>query len=495
LKKNFLNQEGKKKHLTLRILAVLFLALGSTLFTPTPAHAEPVAGLTQDVYTYDSASTPDRTEYTLCNTGIVPNINFDVGGDVVANCQQDFVLIHWYGYITLPADGEITFQSFADDGFYLEIDGSLVIDDWVLKGCGGSTGTHTFQSGVSQKVDIWWYEYGGGACNLLYYIDPVSGFTLMPDSVWSTEAQPYVPPVVTPTLSKPVGLNGVADGTNVDLVWASIVEETQIERYAVTWTYAGADGWGLATSNQSITIGGLPEDTDVIFRVRSDNDTLGVYSEYSDPITVHTGFDPIVVPPIDPPVDPVDPPVVDPVDPEPPVVPEPPIEPEIPDPPVIPEPPVVPPTVPTEPEKPIIEPPVEEPTAQESLNSLVEIAPSEMTEAQVEQLQEAAFAVLENTEQGSPEYEAALDALFIAAQADDIEVSEELAAIPVLGNVAVGITNAINFLGNVGSDMSPKVREESKKIVVSAVVVAQVATTAVMATASVGAGSVLRRKP
>jgi len=410
------NLLGKRKQKILfRVLLVVFLAFGSTFFNSTPAHAEPVAGLTQDVYTYDSVSTPDRTEYTLCNTGIVPNINFDVGGDVVANCQQDFVLIHWYGYITMPIDGEITFQSFADDGFYLDIDGQNVINDWTLKGCSGNSGTHTFQSGVSQKVDIWWYEYGGGACNFLYYTDPVTAFTLIPDSAWSTEPQEVLPPVIIEPTPIPV-----------DPVDPPVVEPPVV-----------------------------------------------------DPPVVEPPVDPI---PVDPPVVP-EPPVVTPVEPEP----KPPV--------VIPNPPVVvPPTVPTEPEKPIIEPPVEVPTAQESLNTLVDIAPSEMTDAQVAQLQEVAYAVLESSEQGSPEYEKALDALFVAAQADDIEVDPQLAAVPVLGSVAVGITNALNFIGNVGSDMSPKVREESKKIVVSAVVVAQVATTAVMATASVGAGGI-RRKP
>jgi hypothetical protein len=78
--------------------------------------------------------------------------------------------------------------------------------------------------------------------------------------------------------------------------------------------------------------------------------------------------------------------------------------------------------------------------------------------------------ILNNSEQGSPEYEQALEALFVAAEADDIVVDESLAAIPLLGNAAVALTDAVNFIGNVGADMSPKVREESQKIVVSAVV-------------------------
>jgi len=277
-------------------------------------------------------------------------------------------------------------------------------------------------------------------------------------------------------------LNGVATGTSVDLVWASIIENTAIENYAVTWTYGDNPGWGISSTSQSATIGNLPEDTDVTFRIRSDNNTLGVYSEYSDPITIRTGFNPII-PPVDPPVDPVDPvdpPVEPPVEPEIPV--EPPVEPEkpviTPEPPVIPEEPVLPPVEPTEPEKPVVEVPVEEPTATEVMSSLAEIKPSELTEKQVEQLQETAFAVLEEAEAGSPEYEEALDALFLVAQADDIVVDEELANTPVIGAAIVGLTNAINFLGNIGADISPKVREESEKIVVGAVIAGQIAQVA-----------------
>ena len=395
MKKNFLSQEGKKKHLTLRVLAVLFLAFGFTfLNTPAPAHSETTPGLTQDVYTYDSSATPDRVPYTLCSTSIVPNLQFDVGGGVVANCQEDFVLIHWYGYITLPVDGEVMFQSWADDGFYMTLDDQVVIDNWWLKGCSGGSGTAVFESGVSQKIDVWWYEYGGGACNFLLYNDPTTQWIQVPDTAFSIDAVPVIPvdPPVDPE----------------------------------------------------------PEPTD-----------------------------PPVEPPVDPPVDP------EPVDPDPPVVePEEPVTPEPPV--VVPDVPEKPSTPPSEPDLPIVLPPVIVPeTPSESLKSLVDIAPAELTPAQVEQIQEIAYEVLATSEQGSPEYEAALDALFVTAQADDIEVSEELAAVPVIGAVAEGVVNAINFIGNVGSDMSPTVREKSEKIVVSAVVVAQVATAAVMTTSSV----------
>jgi hypothetical protein len=73
--------------------------------------------------------------------------------------------------------------------------------------------------------------------------------------------------------------------------------------------------------------------------------------------------------------------------------------------------------------------------------------------------------------------------LWEEAQADDIVVPEELASVPVLGAVVQGLANVANFLGNVGSDMTPEVRVTAQKTVVAAVVVGQIAQTAAMAAA------------
>ena len=430
----------------LRILATLSvtlpLALTPLLF-PAIASAESISGLTQDVYTYAEGATPDRTEYTLCNTGVVANINFDVGGDVVANCQQDFVLIHWYGYITLPADGEITFQSFADDGFYLDIGGQNVIDNWTLKGCSGSTGTHSFESGVSQKVDIWWYEYGGGACNFLYYTDPVTAFTLIPDSAWTTEeVAVVVPPVIV--------------------------------------------------------------DPPVII---------------DPPVEPPVVEPPVVIPPVDPPVEPpiVIPPVEPPVEPpviEPPVIEPPIVEPPIVTPPIIPDPPVVPPVIIPEPPVVVPDPPVvlpdlpvipepkpepqpepqgspEIPTVITDLGQidLQAVDPTELTPEQATQLVDAALVVFETATEGSPEYQQALDALYLAAQQDDIVVDPGIANIPGVGQAAVAIANVLNAIGNVGADISPKARKKAQTLVVTTLVVGQIAQSAALAAASGGSSS------
>lgn len=75
----------------------------------------------------------------------------------------------------------------------------------------------------------------------------------------------------------------------------------------------------------------------------------------------------------------------------------------------------------------------------------------------------------------------------LVAESDDIELSLELAAIPLLGDVAGAVLELFNDLGNLGADMAPEVRERAEETVIAAVIVgqvAQLATGAAMATAS-----------
>jgi len=70
------------------------------------------------------------------------------------------------------------------------------------------------------------------------------------------------------------------------------------------------------------------------------------------------------------------------------------------------------------------------------------------------------------------------------AKADDPVVPQELAAIPLLGDAAVAVLEAFNAIGNLGADMTPEVREEAQKAVVSTILVSQVATGAAATAAS-----------
>jgi hypothetical protein len=415
----------------------------------------------------------------------------------------------------------------------------------------------------------------------------------------TTEA-PFVPPPPTPpapALNAPTNViaSQIQDGS-VQITWDSPTPtSTSVERYAVSFSTNNFNtGWAVSSNTNSIIIpretfqtsGGL--DATYQFRIRSDNDTLSTYSQYSTITSVLVASPPPPTPTVPDGAEVINEgstfEVVAPVgqrianavgyygdpnnstrggevssilfellsgetsatievsnetfgnDPAPgtskvlillityediPVQPAPPATPEqpavtLPEEPVIepsPDPTPVPPTEEPTPEPTPSEEPVEEPTEvepeplpepeqteepgpvepivnaeelPEEISSellmqidLEEIIATDLTEAQAEALIEAALEVFETAEKGSEEYVQALEALFVAAQQDDIVLDEALAAIPLLGDVLGGATELVNFLGNAGADMSPEVREDSEKIVVTAVVAVQAALSAI----------------
>jgi hypothetical protein len=402
----------------LKFLAATFFSLVFAFWPVALVHAS-APGLKVEVYTFDPSALPDRQPYELCLTAVtsVSNINFDVGGDVVAECQADFVLIHYSGYLTLDRTGLVSLQSWADDGFYLTLDDQVVINDWSLKGCSGSSALIGVTAGVSMKLDAWWYEYGGGACNILR----ADGMDI-PDSAFTQEiVAPPIPEI--PTLEAPYNLQAEFVDEGVKLTWGYYLRDTPVERFAVSWTYDDLPGWGIASLTPEAVITDLLPDTEYTFWVRADNDSLAVYSPNSESVTIRTPKAVIIDPvdPVDPPIDPVTP--VEPVP-----APEPTIDPE-----PTPEPVVEP-----------VEPVLPEP---------------EITEILTPQEQHAAL----------------MNALMEEAQADDIQVPQEIASIPLLGDTAVAVINAINFIGNVGADMTPAVRKQAEQSIVSAVIVTQIA--------------------
>lgn len=64
--------------------------------------------------------------------------------------------------------------------------------------------------------------------------------------------------------------------------------------------------------------------------------------------------------------------------------------------------------------------------------------------------------------------------------------------VPVLGQALKGLADALNALANIGADLPPAVRERAKKIVLSAIIVTQVAMTAAGIASASAAQSVRR---
>jgi predicted nucleic acid-binding Zn-ribbon protein len=151
-------------------------------------------GLTVDVYTgiNRNGNPPSRSDtvYTKCKTTTVPNIQANWGGGDILGCGSDYIMVHYHGYITYTSTTKVYFQNQADDGFYMQIGGTQVINDWSLKGCGAnSTGLFSFTGGKSYAIDAWYYEWTGGACSTLYY-KPLTGnsYTVAPASFFTQDA-------------------------------------------------------------------------------------------------------------------------------------------------------------------------------------------------------------------------------------------------------------------------------------------------------------------
>ena len=68
-------------------------------------------------------------------------------------------------------------------------------------------------------------------------------------------------------------------------------------------------------------------------------------------------------------------------------------------------------------------------------------------------------------------------------------ISNPISEIPVFGAVFQGLSDVLNVLGNIGADLSPAVREKAKKVVISAIIVTQVATTASQIASQASQGS------
>jgi hypothetical protein len=381
---------------------------------------------------YNNAPPLPTANETPLNTQNVPNIDFQWGSGLVLNSgKAEDVLVAFEGNIMVPTDGWYTFYAPGDDGVKLTIAGMNLINDWRDKGGGGTSSEPMWiRAGILYPTTLYYYENGGGAWVQLNYSTSTSGFQVVP-ATWFGEST-----VTETTYEEVTTWEDVSTWEEV----TTIVTETFFVTELVPGSVAPLvkDEALLAILVDKVSVKNIAQQKyDEAVALQAVAVAKELAANNAIPVLEQAVIDatPIVVPPVDPPIDP-------PVEPEP-----------KPEPPVVPEP---------------VEPEPEAPSVTEVDPSTID--PSELTTAEVAELKAVAYETFETAEPGSEEYQQALEQLFVAAQADDIVVPEELAAIPLLGNLAVGLTDAFNFAGNIGADMSPKVREAAEKQVLVSVV-------------------------
>jgi len=125
------------------------------------------------------------------STGTVTSLDYNWGSGVVLDSgRNERVIVNFYGYITIPDTGsqDIQFYLYADDGVYMKIDGTVVINDWNEQAAGTWNYISTDQTltgGQTYYIDAWWYENGGGAAFKLYW-DQTGSVALVPSTAYST---------------------------------------------------------------------------------------------------------------------------------------------------------------------------------------------------------------------------------------------------------------------------------------------------------------------
>jgi hypothetical protein len=266
-------------------------------------HAKASEGLTAEVYNVQGQNNapyiPQGAQPII--TTNVPNVNFQWGGGSVLGGPSEDIIIKFTGSIVTNTTQDISFLATADDGTKLYLDGQLITDDWFDKGGGGTTSSPiSFTAGVPKTIELMYYENGGGAAVNLYW-DQSGQMEIIPASAFSST--PPAPPEVL-SVGAPTNLSIVDSGTALILNWTAPTDGTrQPERYAIGINTAGQNGWGIATGNvgdanalnTTITINYslleslMPMGTTWSFHIRSDNDTLALYSANSNIVTLKVG--------------------------------------------------------------------------------------------------------------------------------------------------------------------------------------------------------------
>jgi len=189
------------KRLAFPLLGIIFSTL---IFLPiVRAEDLPQQGVTMKVYPemswpFEPWVTPPTSE--PCYSAVVPNIDYDWGGAPPAEgCPGDFFVINFTGWLTVPESGQWEFLNWSDDGWRMTLDGVLTIDDWNFHGCGGhwsgpNEGYSQLVAGQSYALDIWMFEWGGGACARLWYGAPTLGYGTVPTAWLTTSALPTPEP-------------------------------------------------------------------------------------------------------------------------------------------------------------------------------------------------------------------------------------------------------------------------------------------------------------
>jgi uncharacterized protein YaiE (UPF0345 family) len=145
---------------------------GSFLSVPLPAgvtYVDPALELYLNIYSspvFPTASYPAvRPGNTFVGSIPTTNLNYGtlyVGGNWHPFGLQDQFVAQMQGYFDVATSGSYTFSTSSDDGSWLLIDGSMVVDNGFFQGFTQRSGT-VFLTAGRHAFDLQFFQGGGGA--------------------------------------------------------------------------------------------------------------------------------------------------------------------------------------------------------------------------------------------------------------------------------------------------------------------------------------------
>ena len=220
---------------------------------------------------------------TIRSSGTVATINHNWGsGSVLNSGLSERVIVNYYGYITIPTAGTYSFYNASDDGFYMKIDGAVVINDWQEQGTQyyNGSGIKTFASAGTYAIDVWYYENGGGAAAMLFW--NLNG------SIQTVSADYYTTVIPTPVYSSAPNSTQLQKRTDTRNITGSGVYINQIgDNLNLDVIQDGQDNLiaGVNTNSQSTSDAVVSGDYNTInLSQKSDNNVLlfGVNGDHND---------------------------------------------------------------------------------------------------------------------------------------------------------------------------------------------------------------------
>lgn len=115
----------------------------------------------------------------------------------------------------------------------------------------------------------------------------ISGATTTSTTTTSTSTTTTVPLILNPPRDLVVTSS---NDSKVYLSWdAPEQSNVEVERYAIFWSEDNfASGWGISSNSTNAVVENLDSGREYQFKVRADNDTLGIYSEWSNVVSGET---------------------------------------------------------------------------------------------------------------------------------------------------------------------------------------------------------------